>query len=361
MRVAIAAGASGGHVIPALTVLDALLERSPSAEAAFFGPDDRGERELLGNRDLPFYRVKAAGLRGRNPISMVRAGFRITAGVVSAFKALRRYRPNVVFSTGGYGSFPSCIAAKLLRLPIVIFLPDVEPGWAVRAERRLATRIATTTEDALEHLPKRKTTVTGYPVRAEFFSRTRAEARATLNIPEDEAAIVVAGASQGAQAINRALIRSLPEIASAAHVLHITGRDGIGGAERARESLPEVLKSRYQPAAFREDLPQLMIAADLAVLRGGASILGELPAASLPAILIPGTYAGGHQRDNALWLVDHGAAELLEESAIGEFSPRVLSLLANAERLRQMTRSSAELAMPSAAADIGALIEEAVK
>ena len=138
MRVAIAAGGSGGHVIPALTVLDAVLERAPAAEAAFFGPDDRGERSLVGGRGLPFYRIPAAGMRGRGPLAMARGGLRILGGVVTAAQALRAFRPTVVFSTGGYASFPTCLAARALRVPVVVFLPDVEPGWATAARLPMA-------------------------------------------------------------------------------------------------------------------------------------------------------------------------------------------------------------------------------
>lgn len=358
MRVALAAGGSGGHIIPALTVLDALKNRRPDAEAAFFGPDDRGERDLVAGRNLPFHRVPSAGLRGRNPIAMSRGLFHVGRGVTGAGRALRRFRPDVVFSTGGYASFPSCAAAKLLRLPIVIFLPDVEPGWAVRVERRLATRIATSTEAALEHLPKDRTTVTGYPVRASFFSCTRESAREKLGLADDDQMVLVAGASQGALAINHALFEALATLLTRCHVFHITGRIGEPEAEKVREDLEAATQARYHPAPYRDDLPALMLAADLIVCRSGASVLGELPAARLPSILVPGTYAGGHQRDNAHWLSERGAALLLEESELSLLGPFCLELLGDPGRLAAMGQAAEELARPGAAEDIAAIIEE---
>ena len=362
MRVAIAAGGSGGHVIPALTVLDALMDRAPATEAAFFGPDDRGERELLGGRNLAFYRVPSAAMRGRSPLAMARGAVRVIGGIVTAAQALRSYRPTVVFSTGGYASFPTCLAARLLRVPVVVFLPDVEPGWAVRAERSLAGKIATTTEAALAHLPRRKTVVTGYPVRAEFFRGSRSSSRAVLGLRESDAVLLVAGASQGARAINRALFAVIADVLAGAHVFHVTGTADAADAERLRESLPEPARGRYHPSSFRDDLPTVMLAADLAVLRAGASTLGELPAAALPAILIPGTYAGGHQRDNARWLAAAGAAIVLEESAIAELGPRLTELLGDRDRLSAMHDAAWRLARPAAAHEIAGLVmQEAEK
>ncbi len=336
MRVAIAAGGSGGHIIPALTVLDALRNECPDTEATFFGPDDRGERDLVEGREVQFQTVPSAGLRGRSPFAMFRGLVRVGRGVLVAGRALRRYRPEVVFSTGGYASFPSCLAARLLRLPIVIFLPDVEPGWAVRLERRLATRIATSTDAALEHLPRDRTTVTGYPVRASFFSQSRASARDGLGLAAKEQVLLVAGASQGALTINRALFEALPSLLPRCHVFHITGRPGEREALRAREALEPGAGRRYHPASFRDDLPSLMLAADLIVCRSGASILGELPAAGLPSVLVPGTYAGGHQRHNAQWLSGRGAAVVLEESELNLLGPICLEMLADGARLAAM-------------------------
>lgn len=362
MRLALTAGGTGGHIFPALAVYEAARERfGPALEVAFFGPEDRGERQLIEARGIPFHVVPAGQVRGRGPRGLARTGWRLGRGVFAAVRSLRRFRADVVFSTGGYGSFPCSVAARILRRPLVVYLPDVSPGWAVRAETRLATVMATTTEAALAHLPRKKTRVTGYPVRPAFFARTKQEARAALGLPAEAPIVLVAGASQGATAINEAVFSALDRLTESAIVLHVTGQAGIAEAEAQRHALGLARSARYHPAAFRDDLPTVMVAADLAVMRAGASVLGELPAAKLPALLVPGTFAGGHQRDNARWLADHGAAEILEEEHLGELAERVEALVRAPERLAAMRDAAAALARPSASADIVRILEEVAR
>ncbi len=357
MRLALTAGGTGGHIIPALVVLDAFRARaSDSPAVCFFGPDDRGEREMVEARGLQFVAVPAAAVRGRGPLRIAQGVLRILQGAVVATRRLKAFDPDVVFSTGGYGSFPCSVGARLLRRPLVVYLPDVSPGWAVKAETILATQMATTTEAALAHLPRSKTVVTGYPVRASFFDQTRDQARAQLGLSCDERVVVVAGATQGARALNQAVFGALPALAREATVFHVTGEADYAAAIRLHDSLDRSLGDRYRAAPFRDDLPAVMLAADLAVMRAGASTLGELPAASLPAILVPGKYAGGHQRDNAGWLARAGAAIVIEEDDLAGLSPSILKLLGDPQRLAGMRAAAQGLARPGAAAAIAELI-----
>ncbi|MDZ7729330.1 MAG: glycosyltransferase [Dehalococcoidia bacterium] len=202
--------------------------------------------------------------------------------------------------------------------------------------------------------------MTGYPVREAFFSTTRQEAREQLGIRADERVLLVAGASQGSQTINRMVFEALPALLKHATVLHITG----GSTTTWREAwtrLPTELRQRYHPSAFREDMPALMRAADLAIMRAGASVIGELPAAALPALLVPGTFAGGHQRANAAWLAEQGAAEMVEEQHLDALGARAIALLDNAQMLTEMRNAASSLARPDAAKDIADLVTEVAR
>ncbi len=150
MRLALTAGGTGGHIFPALSVLQA-LRRRPGAvsEVCFFGPEDRGERTMVESHGMRFVSVPSGQVRGRGPLALGRSIVRLAWGTLVALRRLRAFRPDAVFSTGGYGSFPASLAARLLRKPLIVYLPDVRPGWAVKAEMRLATRMATTAEAAL--------------------------------------------------------------------------------------------------------------------------------------------------------------------------------------------------------------------
>lgn len=362
MRLALTGGGTGGHIIPALAVLEAVRARAAvPPEVRFFGPEDRGERERVEAVGLRFETVPAAAIRGRNVVQLLRSGRRLSAGTMTAVRKLRAFKPDVIFSTGGYGSFPCSVAARVLRTPLVVYLPDVEPGWAVKAEKKLATRIATTTEAALAFLPKSKTVVTGYPVRDTFFTLSREDARRQLGFGPDDRVAVVAGATQGAHAINEAVFARLTRLLEPCVLVHVTGPADAPAALEARAHLSEALQKRYLVAAFRDDLPAVMVAADLAVMRAGASVLGELPAAALPAILIPATYAGGHQRNNAEWLANAGAATILDEASLPGLTAAVLTLINDAPRLAAMREAARSLARPDAAAAIAAVVEEAAK
>jgi UDP-N-acetylglucosamine--N-acetylmuramyl-(pentapeptide) pyrophosphoryl-undecaprenol N-acetylglucosamine transferase len=362
MRLALTGGGTGGHILPAMAVFEAMRsEVRESLDVRFFGPDNRGESLRVAAYGIPFERVPAAAIRGRSAVRLARSAFELIRGAWAATRKLRSFNPDVIFSTGGYGSFPCCLAARLLRKPLIVYLPDVEPGWAVKAERRLATRIATTTDAALAWLPKEKAAVTGYPVRPEFFSTTRAGARAQLRIPEGEKVLVIAGASQGAHAINEAAFRGLRSFVEEFTVFHITGEADYDDAAGFGQALGSGLVGRYHVSVFRDDLPVVMAAADLAVMRSGASVLGELPAAGLPAILVPGTFAGGHQRQNAQWLADHGAAVVLEEDKLHGLGDTVLNLMNDEDRLAKMAAAAKALSRPQAAHDIARLCMEVAK
>lgn len=361
MRVALTAGGTGGHIYPAISVYEALLRRGhvTPAEVRFFGPEDRGERAMVEKHGIEFVPVPAAAVRDRGPSGLARSLARLASGTLTAMRRIRSFRPDAVFSTGGYASFPGSVAARLLRRPLVVYLPDVSPGWAVRAETRLATRIATTADAALAFLPAAKTVVTGYPVRGSFFNQTKPEARAALGIGPGARVLLVAGASLGSLTLNGAVFPSLEEwLRQGIVVLHVTGRDGLAAAERVRAGLPAGLRPGYEPAAFRDDLPTAMVASDLAVMRAGASVLGELPAAGLPAVLVPGLWAGAHQRDNARWLAGKRAAIVLEEADLGQLGALVSGLLGDRGRLDEMAACARALARPEAANRIADLIAE---
>jgi UDP-N-acetylglucosamine--N-acetylmuramyl-(pentapeptide) pyrophosphoryl-undecaprenol N-acetylglucosamine transferase len=342
-----------------MTVLEALRVREPGVEVRWFGPADRGERARVEAFGLAFEEIPAAAVRGKGPVKVAKGLWQLLRGTLKSLRRMRAFAPDVVFSTGGYGSFPCSVAARLLLKPLVVYLPDVEPGWAVRAEKRLATRIATTTDAALAHLPRKRTTVTGYPVRREYFELTRDGARAQLGISGTERVLVVAGATQGAHAINEAVFKGLRGLVEDMVVYHATGAADYDDAAGFKSELGPDLAPRYHVAAFRDDLPAIMVAADLAVMRAGASTMGELPAAGLPAILVPATYAGGHQRANAEWLGRAGAAVIVDETDLRSLCDRVMNLMNDDERRAAMSAAARRVAQPDAAAAIAAIVVEA--
>jgi UDP-N-acetylglucosamine--N-acetylmuramyl-(pentapeptide) pyrophosphoryl-undecaprenol N-acetylglucosamine transferase len=264
----------------------------------------------------------------------------------------------VVFATGGYASVPVGVAARVLRRPLVVYLPDVTPGWAVRLLSRLATRMTTTSERALAYLPANKTDVVGYPVRGDFWSLDRGAARSRLGLPRDAKALLVTGASQGARKINEAVIEALPRLLEECIVVHSTGADDEAWANDQRARLTAAQQERYVVRGFIDDMPAAMIAADLVVSRSGASTLGELPAAGAPSILVPGEYEGWSQAPNAEFMQAEGAAVMLRNAELGRLADVALELLADDARLLSMREAARRLARPDAARDLARVLVE---
>ncbi len=308
------------------------------------------EERLAARAGLRFAGVEAGGVHGLAPWRVVWNLTKLMRGFVAALWLGWRARPQVLFVTGGYASIPVALAAWTLRVPILLYLPDIEPGLAVRFIARLATRIAVTTDRSRSFLPQGKVVVTGYPVRPEFFGQDRAKARQGLGLEAELPVLLVYGGSHGARSINRAMMARLEELLWEAQVVHVSGKlDWPWVAEEA-ENLPPNLRPRYHPYPYlHEGMGEAMAAADLAVCRAGASVLGELPAASLPAILIPYPHAWRYQRVNAEWLVSQGAAVMVEDGQLAEsLLPTVRQLLHDPAELERMRRSARALARPEA-------------
>jgi UDP-N-acetylglucosamine--N-acetylmuramyl-(pentapeptide) pyrophosphoryl-undecaprenol N-acetylglucosamine transferase len=279
---------------------------------------------------------------------------------------LLRLRPRVTFATGGYVSVPTVLASWLSRVPIVLFLPDVVPGKAIARLAPLARRIAVASEASLPYLPRNRTVVTGYPVRDVFRSAeegnaaaARHSARQRFGLSSAATVLCVFGGSQGSRAINEALARHLPDVLSHLYIIHICGEKRLEEATRAAAELSEERRSRYRLFPFLHDeaMADALRASNLALCRSGASTLGELPAAGLPAILVPLPEPSVHQRENAEALASAGAAIVLDEAELGErLGPLVIELIGDSDRLAAMASAARAIDRPDAVQTIADLI-----
>ncbi len=360
----LAGGGTGGHVYPGLAIARALgvemKARSENLDLLYIGVRGRIDETIVPREGIAFKAVSAGPLRVSSPISFVTNVAKLGLGVLQSLWALMRFKPDAVFATGGYASVPVGVAARLLRKPLVVFLPDVTPGWAVRLLSKLATRMTTTSERALEYLPASKTVVVGYPVRDEFWSLTRDEARTRMGLPLDAKVLLVTGASLGARKINEAVVDGLPQLLEQCIVVHVTGASDEAWANEQRAIVTgSATRERYIVRGYIDDMPSAMVAADVAVMRAGASTLGELPAAGLPAVLVPGEYEGWSQAPNAEYLQEQGAAVMLRNAELSTLAGIVTGLLADNARLASMSASMRTLARPDAARDLARTLMEA--
>ena len=238
---------------------------------------------------------------------------------------IREFRPDVAFITGGYVAAPLAWAASRARpkVPLLIYLPDLTPGQAIRLTSRLAKAVAVSFPEVAPHFPG-KAVVTGYPVRTELLMARKDAARAALNLRPDLPMLLVFGGSRGAHSINQALLAALPQLLPICQVVHISGQldwpaIGDAGTRIAAELAASAgwADARYHPYPYLHDeMVQALAAADLVIARAGASVLGEFPAVGLPSILAPYPYAGQHQDANAAYLADRGAALVIPDGEL---------------------------------------------
>ncbi len=349
----ISGGGTGGHVYPILAVVEALGSQIANRKFLYVGSRGGVEEGIVSRfaqEGVPFAAISAGGLRGLAPWTVARNLFKMTRGFAQSLRIVRDFSPDVVLVTGGYVCAPVATAAWLRRVPLLVLLPDLEPGLAVRALSRLAKRVAVSFPEVTKYFDQSKVVTTGYPVRAEFFTTDKAEARRAFSLEEGLKTVTVFGGSRGAHSINLALSQGLERLLEVCQIIHICG---LTDAERVMENgaqLPARLRSRYRAYSYLHDeMPSALAAADLAVARAGAATLGEFPALGLPSILVPYPYAGQHQELNADYLVSRGAAVKIADADLNRgLLPTILSLLSG-DALTNMSAQARALARPKAA------------
>jgi len=312
------------------------------------------EEALVDRAGLKIELISAASVRGKNPLAIGRSLLTLKQGYGESQQIISRFQPDALFVTGGYVCVPVALAARRAGVPVIIYLPDIEPGWAIKFLARFADKVAVTTAEAQQFFKPGLTVVTGYPVEPDFFSlreQGKRAARQQLGLSDELPVLLVFGGSRGARSINIAVTDHLEEYLQVGQVMHVTGTlDEVRVRERQAQ-LPDDLKTRYHLSAYlHEEKVTAFVAADLVIARAGASVMGELPAAGVPGILVPYPYAGAHQTLNAEYLANRQAAIIVQNAELDEkLKSTVLDLLRNPEKLNRMGQASARLAQPDAA------------
>jgi UDP-N-acetylglucosamine:LPS N-acetylglucosamine transferase len=318
------------------------------------------EADLVKREGLRFEAIPAAGVHGVGLRRLPGNLWQLGRGFFSSRRTLRKFRPDVLFYTGGYVAVPMALAARVSRrLKSVLYVPDIEPGLAIRTIARFSDCIALTVEESAAYFPNHPSkVVTGYPLRPGLDRWTTAEARSFFALQEELPVLLVFGGSKGAHSINQALAGALSELLHDMQVIHITGRLDWQMMEQARASLSTEQLNRYRPYPYLYDeIGAAMQLASLALTRAGAATLGELPIFGLPAFLVPYPYAWRYQRVNASYLFKRGAAEIIEDSLLAEqIVTKVRGLMADHDKREKMSQAMLSLAKPDAAARIASLL-----
>ena len=320
------------------------------------------EADLVKREGVRFEAIPAGQVHGVSLRALPGNLWQLGRGFLAARRILRKFRPDVLLFTGGYLAVPMAFAARLLRQgKSLLFVPDIEPGWALKTLARFADQIALSVEDSCAFFSSHPNVkVTGYPLRPGLAALSTSQARSLFALRDDLPVLLVMGGSKGSHSINQALQTVLPELLKQVQVIHLSGNLEWALVERSRKGLPVELQARYRPYPYlHNEMGAALQAADLVVSRAGASTLGEYPLFGLPAILVPYPYAWRYQRVNAKYLEKHGAAILLDDQDLpAQLLPAVLELLSDREKRQAMRAASSALAQPQAALQLAALIQD---
>ena len=346
MRAILAGGGTGGHVIPALAIAKQL--KADYAAAILFIGTARGiENRLVPAAGYPLQLIRVGALKNVGLATRLKTSFDLPRAIWDAGRMLNEFAPDVVIGVGGYASGPAMLSAVVKHIPTLAFEPNVVPGFANRMVARFVSGAALHFEETAKYF--RHAEVTGVPVRRAFFESPPKRGGTPT--------VLVFGGSQGAHAINEAMIRCLPVLqreAPGIHIIHQTGERDYNDALAAYKSQQE----SAEVFKFIDDMPTAFARADLLVCRSGASTVAEVTAAGKPAVFVPFPRAADdHQRVNAEELAKHGAAVVVEESRLEGLwlAETIAALLQDSQRLHRMSQAARELSHPNAAREIASM------
>lgn len=346
-----------------MATAQALLQEDEDAPNLYFiGAVGGMERKLVAESGLAFdgyHEVLAGPVHGVNPVRILFSLLKLKAGALQALIHQLRIRPNVILLTGGWANLPVALSARLLRIPTVIYLPDIEPGLTIKALQPFAQKIAITVAPSARFFPRDKTVVTGYPLLDSRLTAEKARGLKVFGLDRDRKTLLAFGGSRGARNINIALGQHLQRLLNnGVQVIHITGELDWERSQRQIGTLAN--HPHYHPFAYlHEEMGLAFAAADLALCRAGASTLAELPIFGLPAILAPYPYAWRYQKVNADYLAERGAAVRLNDEELTEKLYDTLSaLILDDARLSKMRAKSKALANPNGAQRLAELLRD---
>jgi undecaprenyldiphospho-muramoylpentapeptide beta-N-acetylglucosaminyltransferase len=357
----VCAGGTGGGVYPALVVLERLIN-DHAAQVLWVGGEGGMEADLVTRAGIDFTTIPAAGVHGVGLKSLPGNLARLLRGYGAAREVLRQFKPDAMFFTGGYVAGPVALAG--MKIPTAIYVPDIEPGLALKLLSRFADRIAVTAEDSRAYFSrKERVVVTGYPVRPDLAQWDRAEAYQVFGFSADLPTLLVTGGSLGALSINKALTAALPELLAEMQIVHVTGERTWNQFKDVKASLTPELGPRYQAYPYlHAEMGAAFTIADLVVSRAGASSIGEYPHLGLPAILVPYPHAWRYQKINADYLSQRGAAITLPDELLSKkLSTLVLDLIRTPEKRQQMEQAMQSLAPGDAAGRIAEVVADLVQ
>jgi UDP-N-acetylglucosamine--N-acetylmuramyl-(pentapeptide) pyrophosphoryl-undecaprenol N-acetylglucosamine transferase len=353
MKVMIAAGGTGGHIYPGIAVANEILRRDPSSEVLFVGTARGLETKIVPENGFQLALIHSVGLKNVGIKGKIKGLMTLPRSFVEARRLLREFRPTVVVGAGGYVSGPVLMMAVVMGIPTLVMDSNALPGFTNRRLAKFIDRAALTFQEALPFFGK-KGTVTGNPVRKEFFDVKPKEHNGTTSV-------LIFGGSQGARAINNAMIGALNDLNGNRESMHVVHQTGEADFDRVRSAYTSQGWETADVRPYISDIMTEFERADVLICRAGATTCAEIAAAGKAAIMIPlPTAADDHQRKNAEAMQNAGAAKMIIQDDLSpELLARTLTDLANSpESITGMEKAAKKLAREDAAEATVNIIEE---
>ena len=353
LRVVIAGGGTGGHLYPGIAVAREVLSRQPDAQISFAGTARGIEARVVPREGFALDLIRSGGLKGKSIVERARGAWLLPLGLVDASRIVSARQPDLVIGVGGYSSGPVVLVASLRGVPTMLLEQNAVPGLTNRLLARFVRRAAVTFDSTASFFGS-KAFVSGNPVRPEFFATAGSSTESAIDDQASGTRVLVFGGSQGAHAINVAMVEAAAQLAASGSHLRLTHQTGERDVEMVRAAYRTAgLQAIVEP--FLYDMGRRLGQADVIVCRAGATTLAEITAAGKPAVLVPlPTATDDHQRKNAEALAARGAAEVLlqQEMTGAVLADRLLALAADRERRARMSAAARSLARPDAAKTI---------
>ena len=308
-RIVLTGGGTAGHVTPNIALLPSLKEAG--YEVFYIGSYTGIEKQLIEDLEIPYYGISSGKLRRYKSLKNLSDPFRVLKGYFQARTLMRKIKPDIVFSKGGFVSVPVVLAAGHKRIPVIIHESDMTPGLANKIAMRSATKICCNFPETVKCLPENKAVLTGTPIRQELLSGDAREGLKFCGFNAAKPVILVIGGSLGSVAVNNAVRSILPELLKDFQVIHLCGKDKLDASLNGTEGY-------VQFEYIKDELPDLFAAADLIISRAGANAICEISALAKPNILIPlsANASRGDQILNARSFERQGYSKVLEEESV---------------------------------------------
>ncbi|MBD8068389.1 undecaprenyldiphospho-muramoylpentapeptide beta-N-acetylglucosaminyltransferase [Bacillus sp. PS06] len=360
MRILVSGGGTGGHIYPALALINEIKKMNPQAEFLYIGTKKGLENQIVTREGIPFKTIDITGFKRKLSFENVKTITRFLKGVSDSKRYIKEFKPDVVIGTGGYVCGPVVYAASKLNIKTVIHEQNSVPGLTNKFLSRYVDKVAICFEEARVFFPNDKVVMTGNPRASEVLGKDGLKGKLSVGLKPGKKSVLIVGGSRGAKPINDAFLEVLPQVATKDYqFLYVTG-------EVHYDKVIDKVKEVGNPdnviiKPFLHNMPEVLSGVDLIVARAGATTLAEITALGLPSILIPSPYVtNNHQEKNARSLSDHNAAILrLERHFSGELLLKDIdSILLNENTLTEMKKASESIGIKDAADRLYKLIKE---